>query len=88
MPIDLKNVMIEVLNCLYQGKNKLDFKDYGFKEEDQKIFYNIVDQMSKDKLIEGVSFAHGGTEIVAYLDNVKITTFGVDYLEQNKNGYK
>lgn len=52
---------------------------------DKEVFLSALDKLESEKLIKDVKFANGGgKKLMAFTDNMKITTYGISYLEKKE----
>jgi hypothetical protein len=81
MAINQLKVVISLLREFSDG-NMPTAADYGIEKE---AFWDILDAMQDDGLIKGVRFSRGkGNRIImAFLENVKVTIKGMEYLNEN-----
>lgn len=82
MAVNQLKVVISLLREFTDG-NIPTTEDYEIERE---TYWDIIDAMQDDGLIKGVNFSRGGQGnkiLVAFLENVKVTIKGMEYLNEN-----
>lgn len=79
-------VMLSFMREVNDG-NIPSASDYGLERQE---FYDIVEACQDEGLIKGVKFSKGGNNrvLVAFMDNVKLTVKGFEYLDKNSTAMK
>lgn len=82
MAIDKLKVMLSFMREINDG-NLPKASDYGLENVE---LWDIIDACQDEGLIKGAIFqkgGHGNPIIMAFLDSVKLTVSGMEYLHQN-----
>lgn len=82
MSVNQLKIVISLLKEFSDG-NIPQAKDYDITNEQ---YWDIIDAMQDENLIKGVKFSRGGQGnkiLIAFLDGVKVTIKGMEYLNQN-----
>ena len=81
MAINQLKIVISLLKEFSEG-NLPTSEDYNIS---QQHFYDIIDAMQDETLIKGARFARDADNevIAAFLENVKVTIRGFEYLNAN-----
>jgi len=82
MAVNQLKVVISLLREFSDG-NIPTAADYEIESE---TYWDIIDAMQDDGLIKGVNFSRGGQGnkiLIAFLENVKVTIKGMEYLNEN-----
>ncbi|MEG1725927.1 MAG: YjcQ family protein [Anaerovoracaceae bacterium] len=87
MAINKLKVMLSFMRELNDG-NVPQAKDYEITDEE---YWDIVDACQDEGYIKGVSFVRGGQGnkvLCAFLDDIKLTVRGLEYLDTNSPAMK
>lgn len=82
MATDKLKVMLSFMREINDG-NIPTASDYGLENRE---FWEIIDACQEEGLIKNVTFSRGGQGnpiIMAFLDSVKLTVKGMEYLHHN-----
>ena len=80
-------VMLSFMREIYDG-NLPCAKDYDITNEE---LWDIIDAAQDEGLIKGARFStggQGGKKLMAFLDGVKLTVKGLEYLDQHSVAMK
>ena len=82
MSVNKLKIMLSFMREVNDG-NIPKATDYGINDLE---YWDIIDAMQDDGLIKGVNFSRGGQGnkiLIAFLENVKVTIKGMEYLNEN-----